>query len=74
MSYEEEESVEVCSACGAPIDELNERAYAFGEDDILCWSCATDRGGVYDVERDYWVDEPDLEGLLEAHSHHGAAT
>ena len=58
---------DLCRACGQAIDDTNER-YAFGDDGILCWTCAVERGGLYDVEHECWVNEPDLRDLPSMHS------
>jgi hypothetical protein len=70
MEIEELEQAAICVACGAPVDETTHRAYAFGEDGLLCWSCALDRGGIYDTEQEIWVSAPDLEGLPDARAPH----
>jgi hypothetical protein len=67
---DEEERVDVCDVCGEPVDTINERAYAFGDEGIVCWSCAIDRGGIWDVERECWSTEPDLEGVHDAREPH----
>ena len=52
-----------CAACGAEVSQ-RDRAYAFGDDDLLCFACATERRGVYDEARDRWVVEPDNSDLV----------
>jgi len=52
-----------CALCGAPVVAGAGRAYAFGAGNLLCGSCAVDRGGAYDAERDVWERAPDLSGL-----------
>ena len=54
---------ERCSGCSESIDETNER-YAFGDEVLLCWSCAVERGGIYDTEHECWVNEPEVRDLL----------
>ena len=63
MDIEEAEPIGVCVACGKSIAASTARAFAYGEGDLLCWSCALERGGVFDDEREDWVRAPDLGGL-----------
>jgi hypothetical protein len=63
MDIEEAEQTSVCIACGKSIDASTARAFAYGEGDLLCWSCALERGGVFDEDREDWVRPPDLKGL-----------
>lgn len=46
-----------CAVCGTGIEDES-RAYAFGEQSRLCWSCAMNRGGAYDAEEDRWITAP----------------
>ena len=55
-----------CSDCGAPIDPDGSRSYAFGEQGLLCWSCAVRRGGRYDADSETWSRAPSVSGLSEA--------
>lgn len=57
------ESQDVCVLCGETISPEGERGFAFGADNVLCWECATERGGRYDAERDAWETPPDLSDL-----------
>jgi hypothetical protein len=63
MHREEFEKADRCASCGVEIDVGTERGYAFGPDGVLCFACATRRGGVYDAVKDRWSTEPDLSGL-----------
>ena len=65
MEREPDEGTEasVCAACGAAVLSDSERAFEFGDENVLCWECATARGGRYDEARDAWERPPDLQGL-----------
>lgn len=65
MEIEEWEDAGVCIVCGARVSEAAQDAFGFGTENVLCWECATERGGRYDAERDTWDVEPDLEGLVD---------
>jgi len=54
-----------CVQCGAAVDTGAEPSYAFGTGNQLCWSCAGERGGRYDADRDVWERAPDLSGLAD---------
>lgn len=53
----------VCASCGAEIEGVADRPYAYGDDDVLCFACSVARGGVYDDHYDRWVTTPDLRDL-----------
>lgn len=63
MHREEFEGADRCASCGVELAPATERGYAFGESGVLCYACATRRGGVYDAVQDRWSREPDLSGL-----------
>ena len=52
-----------CLQCGAEVSSSQDRAYALGEDAVLCMRCAMQRGGRYDEGRDAWVEPPRVDGL-----------
>jgi hypothetical protein len=52
-----------CAQCGASVLSESERAFEFGDENLLCWECATARGGRYDEAADAWEPTPDLGGL-----------
>jgi hypothetical protein len=60
---EDEDRPETCAACGASVTAGPERGFAFGSGNMLCWQCATARGGRYDADREAWDRAPDLAGL-----------
>lgn len=60
---DEEEGGWVCADCGAPTDPWA-RSYAFGEQSVLCWSCAVRRGGRHDAQEDAWTTAPGVDDLL----------
>ena len=53
-----------CADCGAPILSGAEAGFDFGEDAVLCSSCATRRGGSYDAHQERWVTAPRVADLL----------
>lgn len=56
---------EACAACGAQVSPGAERGFAFGSGNVLCWQCATARGGRYDAHRETWDRAPDVSGLAD---------
>lgn len=63
MHREEGDQLSRCLDCGAWISPGTDRAFAFGAGGILCWRCATERGGSYDADLDHWETEPGIEDL-----------
>lgn len=63
MDLAEWEEGSDCAECGEPVARGIDEAFQFGERMVLCFGCATQRGGVYDAERDTWVTPPNLTGL-----------
>jgi hypothetical protein len=63
MHRSEERELGFCADCGAEVHESRDRAYALDAHRLLCFACATRRGGAYDEQHDLWVDVPDLGGL-----------
>jgi hypothetical protein len=65
MDREPDDRIEptLCALCGAAVLSDSERAFAFGDENLLCWECATARGGRYDEASDSWERAPDLTGL-----------
>lgn len=55
----------ICVQCGAAVGSGAEPGYAFGVGNQLCWSCAAERGGSYDADRDVWERAPGLSGLAD---------
>lgn len=60
---DDREERDVCELCGARVSASTEAAFAFGAGGVLCFECATRRGGSFDADRDLWDPPPDLEGL-----------
>jgi DNA-directed RNA polymerase subunit RPC12/RpoP len=52
-----------CADCGAEVSDTRERAFALGDEGVLCFACSTRRGGKYDELHDHWDQAPDLTGL-----------
>lgn len=60
--YPESEQ-EYCLDCGVEIFPSEDRSFAFGPDELMCFDCAVKRGGVYDPEEDRWIVTPETIGL-----------
>jgi hypothetical protein len=54
-----------CADCGAPILGGAEAGFGFGDDAMLCSSCAIRRGGSYDAHRERWLEPPRVADLLD---------
>lgn len=52
-----------CVVCGAEVDPALDETFVFGETGVLCFTCAVQRGGVYDSDQDRWVKAPDVSDL-----------
>lgn len=48
-----------CCACGKLLDG-GDRSYQFGDERVICFSCAIHRGGEYDEGGDRWASLPDV--------------
>jgi hypothetical protein len=57
MHRSEEYQTYPCIACGEETS-TQERAFAVGDDDVICFRCAVARNGVYDEGHDHWVVVP----------------
>ena len=64
MHRSEATELDFCAECGAELHVSRDRAYALDAERLLCFACATRRGGSYDEERDLWVEAPSLGGLV----------
>jgi hypothetical protein len=65
MHRSELEQATPCADCGAPILTGAEPSYDFGENALLCSTCAGKRGGSYDARQERWVHPPRVSDLLE---------
>ena len=63
MHRSEAEELRPCAGCGNETSPT-ERAYCFGHEELLCFSCAELRRGTYDEARDQWTVAPDVSDLL----------
>jgi hypothetical protein len=54
-----------CADCGARVLSGAEAGYGFGDNAVLCASCATRRGGSYDARQERWVEPPRVADLLD---------
>lgn len=54
-----------CADCGDPVLSGAESGFGFGDNSVLCSTCATRRGGSYDARQDRWVQPPRFADLLE---------
>jgi len=55
-----------CELCEVVLDPDVDRVFRISDDLVLCPSCASQRGGVYDEERDSWVRFPEVADLVVA--------
>jgi hypothetical protein len=65
MHRTEQREFETCADCGAEVHAARDRGYALDAERVLCFACATRRGGTYDEWRDLWIEPPDVGGLEE---------
>lgn len=65
MHRSEESEFERCADCGAEVHAARDRGYALDPENVLCFACATRRGGSYDEQRDLWVEPPDVGDIAE---------
>ncbi len=63
MHRSEEREFGVCASCGATTG-LQERAFVFGAEGLLCFECASKRGGSYDEYFDRWTARPRVDDLV----------
>jgi hypothetical protein len=63
MHSTEESQLGPCTSCGTLVSP-QDRPYAFGEDELLCYACAIARNGVYDEAHDRWAPAPYVSDLL----------
>ena len=63
MHRSEAEMLAPCSACGTEVSP-QDRSFAFGDDQTLCFGCAMQRNGSYDEAHDHWILEPYVADLL----------
>ncbi|HEU5075692.1 MAG TPA: hypothetical protein VFU02_15975 [Polyangiaceae bacterium] len=63
MHRSEAEQCAACIACAADVSS-QDRTYACGEDQVLCYACAIARKWVYDEANDRWVIIPDVADLF----------
>ena len=61
----DELAVARCADCGDELDPDMDRGYALGPDAVLCFRCASQRGGTWDESQERWVIEPDVADLGE---------
>jgi hypothetical protein len=54
-----------CADCGAPVLSGAESGFAFGDNAVLCSTCAIRRGGSYDPRQERWVEPPRIADLLD---------
>lgn len=54
-----------CLSCGVELDPAVDAAFLVDDVGALCYSCALERGGVYDSDQDRWVKAPDVGDLLD---------
>ena len=67
MHRSEDRVTETCADCGADLQPEIQEGFSFGTRGVLCFECATRRGGSYDANQDRWVTPPNLDGLGEGY-------
>lgn len=67
MHRSEVEQLEKCIACGGEVGS-QDRPYACGDDQVLCFACATARKGVYSEGYDRWLVAPYVADLFESNT------
>ena len=65
--YGEEEEFGFCAACDGEVS-IAPPIYLFGDDNALCFECATKLQGVYDEPGSTWTVEPNVDELLHTDS------
>ena len=63
MHRDESDELDSCANCGADIAAGPDRGYRYGNHGVICWSCAVERGGSYDADKDAWTTAPDVMDL-----------
>lgn len=63
MHQSELEQLTECIACGAAVNS-QDRLCPCGDDQVLCFACATARNGVYEEGHDRWAVAPYVADLL----------
>jgi hypothetical protein len=62
---EEADDEIACADCGTRVSvSRGDICFAFGTEGALCLTCASRRGGAYDVADDRWVVAPWIDDLL----------
>jgi hypothetical protein len=65
MDPDERSDLIDCIDCGTTVDPAFDRPFMITEAIILCFSCATRRGGAYDSDKEKWVVAPLLDAIPE---------
>ena len=65
LDPEDRAAPDLWAQCGDPIDGDVERGFAFGAEYVLCWRCATERGGIYDGDQESWMVPPEVADLID---------
>ncbi|MCK6534585.1 MAG: hypothetical protein L6Q84_16545 [Polyangiaceae bacterium] len=63
MHQTESTELTQCAECGAEIAPGPDRAFAYSDEDVICYECSVKRGGVWDALHERWEKDPDLAGL-----------
>lgn len=64
MHRSEASELDSCASCGEDV-AAEDRSFPFGNESMLCFRCAIERGGIYDEHLDHWDRRPDVVDLLE---------
>jgi hypothetical protein len=70
MHRQEFDELGECAVCHAEIEPGTDRAFFFTPERLLCFRCASERGGVYDADEETWTtpaDTSDLENEQRPH-------
>ncbi|MFO0564814.1 MAG: hypothetical protein U0263_04080 [Polyangiaceae bacterium] len=52
-----------CADCGAEVAPGPDRAFLVNDEALLCFECATKRGGAWDAVHERWTKAPSLDGI-----------
>lgn len=70
MHQTESDELSQCADCGAEVSPGRDRAYAYDAENVICFECATRRGGGWDALHERWEKAPDLSGLVDSRRPH----
>lgn len=69
MTIPEEIALEPsCYECGMVLAYIDMESYAIDGERVLCFRCATRRGGTYNEAEGHWTAHPDIHDLVRSSS------